>query len=61
MRCLARTYKDVTGGGMAFFDWRGFAGHTAAATAGPGRAWIVGVDGDTASHDRFGGDSGLPV
>lgn len=56
------TYKDVTGGGVAFFHRQDFTGDAAAAAAGPRRARIVGVDGDTTGHftsgghNRFSGD-----
>lgn len=52
---------------MAFFDSHGFTGHTAAAAAGSGGAWVIGIDGYTTGHftsgghDRFGGDFGLAI
>lgn len=52
---------------MAFLDWHVFTRHTAAATAGSGRAWIIGVDGYTTGHftsgghNRFGGHFGFAI
>lgn len=52
---------------MAFFDRQGFTGNTAAAAAGSGGVWVIGIDGYTTGHftsgghDRFGGDFGLAI
>lgn len=64
---LKLTYQDVTGGRVALFDSHGFTAHTAAAAAGSGRAWVIGVDGYTAGHftsrghNWFGGDFGFAI
>lgn len=52
---------------MAFFDRHVFTGHTTAATAGSGRAWVIGVDGyatghfTSGGHNGFGGDFGFAI
>lgn len=67
MVLAAGAYEDVTGGCVAFFDGQGFTGHTAAAAAGSGRAWVIGIDGYTTGHftsgghNWFGGDFGLAI
>lgn len=64
---LKLTYEDVTSRGVAFFDRHGLTAHAAAAAAGSGRAWVVGVDSYTTGHftsgghNWFGGDFGFAI
>lgn len=61
------TYKDVAGWGVTFFNGCWFTWQAAAAAAGPGRTWVIGIDRNTARHftsggyDRFGGDFGFAI
>lgn len=63
----AGAYEEVTGGGVALLGRQRLTGQAAAATAGPGRAGVVGVDGNTAGHFTagdnhwLGGDLGFAV
>lgn len=67
MMITAGSYEDITGGCVAFFERYRLTGYAAASTAGPGRAWVVGVDGYTACHfvsaaqNWFGGDLGFAI
>lgn len=67
MVVTAGAYEDVTGGCVPFSDRQRFTGYAAAATAGSGRARVIGVDGDTTGHftsrghDWFGGDLGFAI